>query len=74
MKKEIHLIALLAVFITTSSSAAGIQKWVDADGNTHYGDAPPTGKSSEQVQIDAATGNGLNGKQGNRRLRYYAPS
>ena len=39
--------ALLLITLT-STSFAGVYKWVDAQGKTHYGDAPPfTGKVKE---------------------------
>ncbi|WP_260523761.1 DUF4124 domain-containing protein [Marinobacter arenosus] len=33
---------------------AGVYKWVDAQGRTHFGDRPPSEVKSKQVQIDAA--------------------
>jgi hypothetical protein len=33
--------------------AAGVQKWTDAQGNVHYGDAPPPGASIESVRVNA---------------------
>jgi hypothetical protein len=33
--------------------AAGVQKWIDAQGNVRYGDAPPPGASTEAVRVNA---------------------
>ena len=41
----------LALFFSTSIQAGSIQKWVDEDGNVHYGDAPPVTVKTEQIKI-----------------------
>jgi len=41
----------LILFISTSIQAGSIQKWVDEDGNVHYGDAPPVTVKTEQIKI-----------------------
>jgi ribonuclease BN (tRNA processing enzyme) len=46
------ILALMLLPLTLS--ARGIQKWVDDQGNVHYGDAPPIGTKSEQVRVDKA--------------------
>lgn len=32
---------------------AGVQKWTDAEGNVHYGDAPPPGAATQRVSVNA---------------------
>ena len=51
------LVLILAVFTSsasTSLNAGSIHKWVDDKGNVHYGDAPPTKTSSENVRVQSA--------------------
>lgn len=47
----------LALFLSTSLSAGAIHKWVDADGNVHYGDAPPVSAKTEGVRVQPAPSN-----------------
>lgn len=43
---------LAVVFLLSiAGSAAGIEKWVDSDGNVHYGDHAPAGAVSAPVDI-----------------------
>jgi hypothetical protein len=32
---------------------AGVQKWTDANGEMHYGDAPPPGANTQSVRVNA---------------------
>ncbi len=48
---------LLSLIISTSLSAASIQKWVDEEGTVHYGDAPPMLTKTESVRVQRATTN-----------------
>ena len=48
-----YLIYLLVVF-STSAAAGTIQKWVDEDGNVHYGDAPPVSAKTKEVRVQSA--------------------
>ncbi len=41
----------LTLFISTTIQAGSIQKWVDEEGNVHYGDAPPVSVKTEQIKI-----------------------
>lgn len=42
---------LFIVFLSTSAShAAGIQKWVDKDGRSHYGERPPSELKSDEIK------------------------
>ena len=47
----------LTLFLSTSLTAGSIQKWVDEDGNVHYGDAPPTSAKTESVHVQPAPTN-----------------
>ena len=50
---------LMALTLLTSISlhAGEIHKWIDADGNVHYGDAPPITVKTESVRIQSAPSN-----------------
>lgn len=41
-----HFVLILSVF-SFNAAADKIYKWVDEDGNTHYGDTAPAGRSEE---------------------------
>lgn len=41
----------IALLLSAGASAAGIEKWVDADGNVHYGDQAPAGAVAAPVDI-----------------------
>lgn len=51
-----YLICLI-LLISTSLSAGSIQKWVDEEGNVHYGDAPPATVKTESVHVQPAPSN-----------------
>jgi len=44
----------LILMVSTSLSAGTIQKWVDENGNVHYGDAPPVSAKTEKVRVQSA--------------------
>jgi hypothetical protein len=44
----------LVLMITSAAYANGIYKWIDEDGNVHYGDAPPDSVATEEVTVDVA--------------------
>jgi hypothetical protein len=50
---------LVCLFILISSSvyAGSIYTWVDEEGETHYGDAPPVSVTTEEVSVDVAPSN-----------------
>lgn len=57
MKRISLLLAL--VFCVQATIAGGIKKWVDSEGNVHFGDTPPPTQETEAVEVkDPATGNG----------------
>lgn len=45
------ILIFLSVLFSASLSAGGIHKWVDSEGNTFYGDAPPVSTTTEQVRV-----------------------
>jgi hypothetical protein len=51
-----HLVWLF-ILISSSVYAADIYTWVDEEGETHYGDAPPMSVHSEEVRVDVAPNN-----------------
>ena len=54
--KEITMrfLIFLSILFTAGLQAGSIHKWVDSEGNTHYGDAPPAATSSQQVRVLSA--------------------
>ncbi len=46
------LFALLLVLSPQAASAAGIYKWVDADGVTHYSESSPENAPAREVEIE----------------------
>lgn len=56
--KRITTLFVLLLFIL-AVEAGGIKKWVDEEGNVHFGDTPPPSQSTKRIQVrDPATGNG----------------
>ena len=51
-----HLI-FLTLFISGPLFAGTIQKWIDEEGNVHYGDAPPVSAKTESVRVQSAPSN-----------------
>lgn len=47
----------LTLLLSTPLQAGTIQKWVDEDGNVHYGDAPPVSATTESVRVQSAPSN-----------------
>lgn len=45
------VIAIVTIAIALPAAAGSIQKWVDEEGQVHYGDAPPGHARTEEVQI-----------------------
>ena len=44
----------LLLALSASASASQVYKWVDAQGNTHFGAQPPQGQDATQVNTGAA--------------------
>lgn len=55
--KTMRYLIYLMLFLSTSLNAGAIHKWVDADGNVHYGDAPPVSVETEGVRVQSAPSN-----------------
>ncbi len=50
--------ALIPILLLACTAHAGsIHKWVDEDGNVHYGDAPPVTAKTENVRVLSAPSN-----------------
>jgi len=47
----------LVLMVSTTLNAGTIHKWVDENGNVHYGDAPPVKTKTENVRVQAAPSN-----------------
>lgn len=47
----------LTLLFTVPLYAGSIQKWVDEEGNVHYGDAPPNNAKTEKVRVQRAPSN-----------------
>ncbi len=47
----------LTLLVSISLHAGTIHKWIDADGNVHYGDAPPVTVKTESVRVQSAPSN-----------------
>ncbi len=47
----------LALLAPITLNAGAIHKWVDEDGNVHYGDAPPVSTKTENVRVQPAPKN-----------------
>ena len=45
------------LFLGTCVHAAGIQKWVDENGQVHYGDSPPASAATESIRISRPPSN-----------------
>lgn len=48
-----YLICLMLV-VSTSLHAGAIHKWVDENGNVHYGDTPPIKVKTENISVQSA--------------------
>jgi len=54
MRYSIYPMLVLMLAVSTSLNAGAIHKWVDDNGNVHYGDAPPTKTTSKSVRVQSA--------------------
>lgn len=50
MMKLRCMVLFVGMALPTLASAADVYKWVDENGNVHFGDRPPQGQS-EQIQV-----------------------
>mgnify|MGYP001031532319 CR=1 FL=1 len=51
-------VAWLTLGVAMAATAEGIHKWVDAEGNVHYGDRPPATVEAQtlDIRVQSATG------------------
>lgn len=47
-------LVLISVCLLSLTANAGVYKWVDANGQTHFGDRPPAKAASSEVSVKAA--------------------
>jgi glutaredoxin len=52
MKQHLLLLALLLAF----PASAGVYKWTDAQGHTHYSDTPPAAAQSTRLKLQSFSG------------------
>ena len=52
-----RIIICLIILTSNSLFAGSILKWVDEEGNIHYGDAPPIAVETERVRVLSAPNN-----------------
>jgi FKBP-type peptidyl-prolyl cis-trans isomerase len=50
MKTLITLTTIFLLFLSPQSFAGKIYKWVDSEGNTHYGERPPS-QQAKQIKV-----------------------
>lgn len=53
--KQIKLLLFIGVLLPTLAVAGEVYKWVDEEGNVHFGDKPQKNVKSETVKIDKHT-------------------
>jgi hypothetical protein len=56
-KATMRYLTFLLLVVSTTLHAGAIHKWVDENGNVHYGDAPPARTKSENVRVQSAPSN-----------------
>ena len=52
-----RFLIFLALLVTVPLQAGTIKKWVDEEGNVHYGDSPPISAKTENVRVLSAPTN-----------------
>jgi hypothetical protein len=53
-RNNMRRLIILATLVSCSLNAGQIHKWIDEDGNVHYGDAPPNTVTTEPVRVIGA--------------------
>ena len=51
MKFSMGVWIIGVLIIANPATAGSIKKWIDAEGNVHFGDAPPAARSAEEVEL-----------------------
>ena len=55
--RKMRFLIFLALLVSVPLQAGTIKKWVDEEGNVHYGDAPPISAKTENVRVLSAPTN-----------------
>ena len=55
--KTMRYLIYLTLLASMTLNAGSIHKWVDEEGNIHYGDAPPVSAKTEGVRVQSAPSN-----------------
>jgi len=55
--KNMKYLVCLLILISSSAYSDSIYKWMDDDGNTHYGDVPPPSAHTEELRVDVVPDN-----------------
>jgi glutaredoxin len=50
------MLALFGVLLAPAAPAAGVYKWTDAAGRTHFGDRPPEDIAAQEIRIQTFDG------------------
>ncbi len=50
------MLALFGAVLAPATPAAGVYKWTDADGRTHFGDRPPEEVVAQEIKIQTFDG------------------
>jgi len=51
-ERNMKYLVCLLILVSSSAYAGSIHKWVDEEGNTHYGDAPPASITTKELRVD----------------------
>ena len=74
MQKKFVIVSLLLLLFAAQSAFADVHKWKDADGKTHYGDAPTAGRT-EIIRTDKQTSDQIaNGERIRAQARHSGSS
>ena len=51
MRRALFLVFLLVPLLFAAATDAGVYKWTDESGKTHYTDSPPPGRKDQEVKL-----------------------
>ncbi len=51
-----HLTVMVALLLIIGNASAGVYRWVDEQGQVHYGDKPPPGAEPVQTRLPSLSG------------------
>ncbi len=49
------LVSVALALLAGPAAAEGVYKWVDSQGRTHFGSAPPPGQNAKRLEVRAST-------------------